>query len=72
MYIGESDDVAKRLKQHNQPEDKGAPGRRGRQGFLGAGVSDHQQRPEPHQIPCKVSGKPAHCADQAIRPVWLG
>lgn len=23
VYIGESDDVAKRLKQHNQPEEKG-------------------------------------------------
>tara|TARA_R110000823_G_scaffold55161_4_gene134858 strand:- start:9936 stop:10229 length:294 start_codon:yes stop_codon:yes gene_type:complete len=51
VWIGESDDVAKRLKQHNQPEDKGATGKQRRQGFLGAGVFDHQQGSEPHQTP---------------------
>lgn len=56
VYIGESDDVAKRLKQHNRPE--ASEGTTGGKDF-GKGLPGHQQGPELDQDPCEVSGKSA-------------
>ena len=58
VYIGESDDVASRLKQHNREEGKGLFG--------------HQQGSEPDQGPREISGESAHGPGQACRSLRTG